>query len=84
MDAIVQKIVTTLTPPPNIPGILTNNFYAAGPVPFTRNIGDAKMNWNATRKLTINGRIGVLNYNSNNPAGWGKQYGDSGPGVPGG
>ncbi len=84
MDPIVQKIVTKLTPPPMIAGVLTNNFYAAGPVPFTRNIGDAKVNWNASRKLAFSGRVGVLNYNSNNPPGWGPQYGDTGPGVPGG
>ena len=72
MEPIVQKIVTTLTPPPMIAGVLTNDFYAAGPVPFTRNIGDAKVNWNATRKLTFNGRVGILNFNSNNPPGWGR------------
>jgi len=84
MEPIVLKIINTLTPPQNIPGALTNNFYAAGPVPFTRNIGDAKVNWNATRKLVFSGRIGILNYNSDNPAGWGPQYGNAGPGVPGG
>lgn len=33
MEPIVQKIVNTLTPPPMFAGILSNNFYAAGPVP---------------------------------------------------
>ncbi len=84
MEPIVQKIVTTLTPPPMFAGLLTNNFYAAGPVPFTRNIGDAKVSWIATRKLNVTGRVGILNYNSNNPAGWGPQYDNTGPGVPGG
>ena len=84
MDPSVQKIVTIMTPPPNIPGLLTNNYYAAGPVPFTRNIGDAKVNWNATRKLTFSGRVGILNYNSNNPPAFGKEWGENGPAVPGG
>jgi hypothetical protein len=83
ISPIAEKIVTMLTPPPQFPG-LSNNFYAAGPVPFTRNIGDAKMNWNASQKLSLSGRVGVLNYNSNNPAGWGPSYDNTGPGVPGG
>jgi hypothetical protein len=83
ISPITEKIVTMLTPPPQFPG-LTNNFYAAGPVPFSRYVGDAKVNWNATRKLSLSGRAGVTNYNSNNPAGWGAAYDNTGPGVPSG
>ena len=83
MEPIVQKLVA-MTPPPMFTDLLTNNYYASGPVPFTRNIGDGKVTWNATDKLNINGRIGVLNYSSNNPPAFGEEWGQHGTGIPGG
>jgi outer membrane receptor protein involved in Fe transport len=77
IDPIVSKILTDL-PLPNIPGLLTNNFYAAGPFALTRHKLDTKVNWNATSKLTVTGRLGWLDYSFANPPAFGKLVG---PGV---
>jgi hypothetical protein len=61
MSPISQKIAT-FVPLPNQPG-LTNNYYATGPFSFDRRIGDAKLNWNATSKLSSFVRLGVLDWN---------------------
>ena len=63
---ITQKLVA-LTPQPNIPGTLTNNYYAVGTYRFDRHTVDAKINYNAGSKLTMYGRFGLLHYTMNNP-----------------
>ncbi|MDQ6699232.1 MAG: TonB-dependent receptor, partial [Acidobacteriota bacterium] len=56
--------IAALTPLPNLPGgLLQNNYYATGPFLFDRRIGDAKLNWNATSKLSTFVRLGVLDWN---------------------
>jgi Carboxypeptidase regulatory-like domain/TonB dependent receptor-like, beta-barrel len=70
-DPIALKILADL-PLPNIPGALTNNYFATGPYTFTRHTTDAKVNYNATNKLGLMARLGWLNYNFKNPAMFGK------------
>jgi hypothetical protein len=67
---IVQKLIA-LTPFPNIPGALTNNYYAVGAFSFDRNTADAKLNYNASNKLTMYGRFGVLKYTLIDPPAFG-------------
>lgn len=58
-DPIIKKILP-LIPRPNVPNALTSNYFATAPYNQTRDIGDAKVNWNATSKLSLSGRVGVL------------------------
>ena len=73
IDPIVTRILADL-PQANLSG-LSNNFYAAGPYPLTRNKLDTKGNWNATNKLTFTGRFGWLKYDLANPPSFGKLVG---------
>lgn len=59
----ISRQIAALTPLPNLPGLLQNNYYATGPFLFDRKIGDGKVNWNATSKLTSFVRFGVLDWN---------------------
>lgn len=61
ISPISQKIASLL-PLPNQAGF-TNNYYGTGPFSFDRRIGDAKVTWNATSKLTAFVRLGVLDWN---------------------
>jgi Carboxypeptidase regulatory-like domain/TonB dependent receptor-like, beta-barrel len=71
IDSISQKLVG-LTPLPNVPGnLLQNNYYATGGYNVTRHKTDAKVNYNVTDKLTVNGRVGWLNYNFVDPPAFG-------------
>jgi hypothetical protein len=58
----ISRKIAAFVPLLNQPG-LTNNYYATGPFSFDRRIGDAKVNWNATSKLTSFVRFGVLDWN---------------------
>ncbi len=60
-DPIIQKILPMI-PAPNQPGLLTSNYFATAPYDMSRHIGDAKINWNPTSKLTVSGRVGILRY----------------------
>lgn len=61
-DPIVRKILP-LIPAPNVPGgALAQNYFAVAPFNLTRTIGDGKINWNPTNKLSVSGRVGVLNF----------------------
>ena len=66
LDPIVQKLIGGL-PPPTFPDRLTDNYFASGQFTFTRHTLDTKVNWNATKKLSISGRLGWLNHNFVNP-----------------
>ena len=75
-DPIALKILANI-PLPTFPDRLTNNYFASGPFSVTRNKYDGKLTWNATGKLNVNGRVGVLEYEMLNPP----AFGDVGPGV---
>jgi hypothetical protein len=72
-DPIVQKLVAA-TPLPNIPNLLSNNYYASGPYSVNRSKLDGKINWIATDKLNVSGRVGWLHYTMNDPP----VFGDNG------
>jgi hypothetical protein len=76
IDPIVRKLTSDL-PHPNLPGLLTSNYYGVGDFRVTRNKFDGKLSWHATDKLNVNGRIGRLGYDMENPP----VYVDRGPGV---
>jgi hypothetical protein len=75
LDSTAQKI-QQLFPLPNQPG-LTNNYYASGAYSVNRHKFDGKINWNATNKMTVTGRLGVFKYAAFNPG----LFGDNGAGV---
>ena len=75
IDPIVTKLIGPL-PGPTFDR-LTDNFWANGPYTFTRHKTDAKVNLNATEKLTISGRLGWLKHSFFNPP----MFGDLG-GLP--
>ena len=77
IDPIARK-VADLTPLPNLPGLLQNNYYATGPFSFDRRIGDSKVNWNATSKLNAFLRFGVLDWNDYDQ----QVFGDAAGGPP--
>ena len=53
---------------PNLPGLLSSNYYVTGSYIFDRKRLDAKLNWNPASKVTTFVRFGFLNYNmQNNP-----------------
>ncbi len=66
-----------ITPLPNIPGLLSNNYYATGPYQVNRNISDAKIDWHVNNRLALTPRLGWTRYNIDNPL----VFGDNGPGV---
>ena len=68
---IVKKLID-LTPMPNIPELLTNNFYAVGAYKFNRHTFDTKFNYSSSSKLTVYGRVGLLKVASNNPPVFGR------------
>jgi hypothetical protein len=75
LDPTALKI-QQLLPLPNLAG-LTNNYYASGDYSVNRYKFDGKVNWNATQKLSLVARLGVLDYNAFNP----EIFGDNGAGV---
>jgi len=70
--------VAALTPLPNLPNLIQNNYYATGPFLFDRRIGDSKLNWNATSKLNAFVRFGVLDWNDYDQ----QVFGDAAGGPP--
>jgi outer membrane receptor protein involved in Fe transport len=65
-DAIALKVGAAYAQP-NIPDLLTNNYYATGAYGVTRPKLDAKVNWAATSKFNISGRLGWLHFSMIDP-----------------
>ena len=78
IDPIAKKVQEALLPLPNLPQAgLTNNYYASGSYAVNRHKLDTKVNWNATDKMTITARLGVMKFTGFNPA----LFGTNGAGV---
>ncbi len=73
-DPIVQKILP-LIPQPNVPGVLTDNYFAGGSFQFNRNTLDTKVNWSASDKLSMYTRFSILRYDMNDPQTFGEKLG---------
>ncbi|MCZ2076854.1 MAG: TonB-dependent receptor [Bryobacteraceae bacterium] len=74
IDPIAKKIAD-LTPLPTYPNLLTSNYYAGKPFYFDRNTVDSKINWNASRKLSMYGRYSFLKFDSIAPPTFGDELG---------
>jgi hypothetical protein len=75
ISSITRKL-SDMTPLPNVPGnSLTENYYATGSYVYDRQRLDAKVNWNASQKLTMFTRFGFLNYSMDNPQVFGEMGG---------
>ena len=61
LSPITQKLVA-LVPQPNQPG-LTSNYYVNAPISYDLEKLDTKVDWNATSKLRLSGRVGDVFYN---------------------
>lgn len=61
-------------PLPNLSGT-TANYYGTGSYHVNRDTTDAKVNWRATDKLSVAGRLGMLDFDTQNPV----AFGDNGP-----
>ncbi len=75
IEPIVTKLIGPL-PAPTFPSQLTDNFYANGPYNVSRNKIDAKVNYNATSKLALSGRLGWLDFDFSNPPAYGDLGGE--------
>jgi len=60
-DPVASKIVARL-PLPTSPTLLTTNYYQSFPYRFNRDNLDSKVNWNATSKFSMYGRLSFLHY----------------------
>ena len=76
ISPITQKLVA-ITPQPNVPGLLTSNYYGTGNYSINRHTIDSKVDWRANDKLTITARMGWLKHDIADPP----VFGDNGPGV---
>ena len=74
----IARKLADLTPLPNLPDLLTSNYYAARSYLFDRNRGDSKVNWNINQKWTAFGRFSVNHYDMVNPEMFGQM---GGPGI---
>ena len=74
----IARKLADLTPLPNLPDLLSNNYYAARSYLFDRNRGDSKVNWNINQKWTAFGRFSVNHYDMVNPEMFGQM---GGPGI---
>jgi hypothetical protein len=54
---------------------LTSNYFASAPGVFNRDSTDAKVNWNATNKLSMFGRFSILNFDITAPSPFDKASG---------
>jgi len=75
IDSTAAKVMAAY-PLPNIPNLLSSNYYATGAYAYSRSKLDAKGSWVATSKLNINGRVGWLKYTMSDPP----VFGDNGGG----
>jgi hypothetical protein len=69
MSAAALKL-EAITPLPNIPGVLTSNYYGTGDYSVNRHTTDAKVDWRTTDKLTLSARMGWLKHNISDPPAW--------------
>ncbi len=60
IDPIVKKLIA-LTPLPS-ENRLTTNYFGSAPTSYRRTTMDGKVNWNASRNVTLFGRFGVFLY----------------------
>ena len=74
IDPIAAKVMAAY-PLPNIPNLLSNNYYATGAYAYSRSKLDTKGTWVATSKLNINGRLGWLKYTMSDPPVFGQSGG---------
>jgi len=66
--------IAALFPTPTAPGTV-NNYFAGNAYAFDRDTLDTKVNWNASQKLTMYGRLSFLDYRVRNPGRLGEQLG---------
>ena len=66
--------LAALFPTPTAAGTV-NNFFAGNGYAFDRDTLDTKVNWNASEKLTMYGRLSFLDYRVANPGRLGEQLG---------
>ena len=64
----VSRQLIDWLPLPTHPGRLTDNYFASSPSVFDRDSTDAKVNWNASSKLTMFGRFSILNFSITSPS----------------
>lgn len=76
VDPIALAILANI-PLPTFTDRLTDNYFAKGDFSVTRHKYDGKLTWNASSKLNVSGRVGMLDYEMLNPP----AFGDVGPGV---
>jgi hypothetical protein len=74
----IARKLADLTPLPNLPDLLTSNYYAAKSYLFDRNRGDSKVNWNINQNWTAFARFSVNHYDMVNPEMFGQM---GGPGI---
>ncbi len=74
IDPIAAKVAAAF-PLPNVPNLLSNNYYATGAYAYSRSKLDGKSTWVATNKLNISGRIGWLHYSMGDPPVFGQNGG---------
>jgi hypothetical protein len=72
MDPAAMKI-NAMLPAPTFPNALNDNFYSQGQYLFDRHTIDAKVNYNATSKLTSYARFSFLDYTGNFPTRFGNE-----------
>src|SRR5262249_54282260 len=65
ISSITRKLAD-MTPLPNLPGLLANNYFLAAPFLFDRHTGDSKLDYRVSDKLNMFTRLSVLRYNSFN------------------
>jgi hypothetical protein len=61
-EPIVAQKIMPLIPKPTYPGSVTANYYASGPMKLDSHKLDGKLNWNATDKITLFGRAGIIKH----------------------
>ena len=64
----VSRQLIEWLPLPTHPDRLTSNYFASAPGVFDRDSTDAKINWNASSKLSMFGRFSILNFDITSPS----------------
>jgi hypothetical protein len=68
----ISKKILDMLPAPLYPGI-SQNYFAKGTFEFNRNVLDTKIDWHATSKFNMYGRLSILGYNMLAPTLFGDQ-----------
>lgn len=63
----ISKKILDLMPAPTFSGSLSRNYFATGRYAFDRNTLDAKIDWHATSKFNMYGRLSILRYTMDAP-----------------